>query len=93
MVIDPKRREMFADLYRLAEYYECPPFHPGDIEGNANWFLKANDEALFPFVKKYPDDQLAYDLVLAIVENANRKALEANKQRAGGNYEQIKISL
>lgn len=93
MVIDPKRREMFADLYRLAEYYECPPFRPGDIEGNANWFLKANDEALFPFVKKYPEDQLAYDLVLAIVENANRKALEANKQRAGGNYEQIKISL
>lgn len=93
MVIDPKRREMFADLYRLAEYYERPPFRPGDIEGNANWFLKANDEALFPFVKKYPEDQLAYDLVLAIVEDANRKALEANKQRAGGNYEQIKISL
>ena len=92
-MIDPKRREMFADLYRLAEYYECPPFHPGDIEGNANWFLKANDEALYPFFKKYPEDQLACDLAIAIVDNANRKALEANKQHKGGNYEQIALSL
>ena len=93
MVIDPRTREMFVDVYRLAEYYECPPFHPGDIEGNANWFLKANDEALYPFFKKYPDDQLAGDLAVAIVDSANRKALEANKQRAGGNYEQITLSL
>ena len=93
MGIDPNRREMFADLYRLAEYYENPPFRHGDVEGNANWFLKANDEALYPFFKKYPDDQLAGDLAIAIVDNANRKALEANKQRAGGNYEQITLSL
>ena len=33
MVIDPKRREMFVDLYRLAEYYERPPFVSGDIAG------------------------------------------------------------
>ena len=92
-MIDPKRREMFADLYRLAEYYECPSFNPGDIEGNANWFLKANDEALYPFFKKYPEDQLAGDLAIAIVDNANRKALEANKQHKGGNYEQIALSL
>ena len=92
-MIDPKRREMFADLYRLAEYYECLSFHPGDIEGNANWFLKANDEALYPFFKKYPEDQLAGDLAIAIVDNANRKALEANKQHKGGNYEQIALSL
>ena len=81
MVIDPKRRQMFADLYRLAEYYEQPPFKPGDIEGNANWFLKANDEALCPFFKKYPEDQLAGDLAVAIVDDANRKALAANKQQ------------
>lgn len=79
-MIDPKVREMFADLYRLAEYYEQPPFHPGDIEGNANWFVKANKEALYPFITKYPDDQLACDLALAIVEEANRKAVEANIQ-------------
>jgi hypothetical protein len=69
---------MFADLYRLAEYYEQPPFHPGDIEGNANWFLKANDEALYPFFKKYPDDRFAGDLAFAVLEEANRKAVKAN---------------
>lgn len=77
---DPKVREMFADLYRLAEYYENPPFRHGDIEGNANWFLRANDEALYPFFKKYPDDLFAGDLACAVVENANRKAIEMNKQ-------------
>ena len=80
MVISEKRREMFVDLYRLAEYYEQPPFQPGDIEGNANWFLKANDEALYPFFKKYPDDRLAGDLAVAIVDEANRKGLAANKK-------------
>ena len=40
----------------------------------------ANDEALYPFITKYPDNQLACDLALAIVEEANRKAVEANKQ-------------
>ena len=79
-MIDPKRREMFADLYRMAEYYEQPPFCPGNIDGNANWFVKANEEALYPFVTKYPDNQLAFDLALAIVEDANRKAVEANNQ-------------
>ena len=79
-MIDPKAREMFADLYRLAEYYEQPLFHPGDIDGNANWFVTANDEALYPFVTKYQGNQLACDLALAIVEEANRKAVEANKQ-------------
>ena len=82
-MIDPKAREMFADLYRLAEYYEHPPFRPGDIEGNANWFLQANDEALYPFFNKYPDDQLASDLAVAILDAASRKAVEANKQQAG----------
>lgn len=77
-MIDPKAREMFADLYRLAEYYENPPFQPGDIEGNADWFVKANEEALYPFVAKHHGDQLACDLAFAVLEEANRKAVKAN---------------
>ena len=72
-MIDPNRREMFTDLYRMAEYYEKPPFHPGDIEGNANWFAQANEDLLMPFCKKHPD-QLALDLALAIVDDASRQA-------------------
>lgn len=78
MVIDPKRREMFTDLYRMAEYYEQPPFRAGDIDGNANWFVIANEEQLRPFLTKYTD-QLAMDLALAIVDEASRKAAELNK--------------
>lgn len=77
-MIDPKRREMFTDLYRLAEYYEKPPFQPGDIDGNAEWFVEANEKMLLPFVRKYPGDKLALDLALAIVEAANRLGVAAN---------------
>lgn len=77
-MIDPKRREMFTDLYRIAEYYEQLPFRPGDIEGNANWFVIANEEQLRPFLTKYAD-QMAMDLVMAIVDEASRKAAELNK--------------
>lgn len=77
-MVDAKRREMFADLYRIAEYYENPPFKPGDIDGNAEWFVVAQNEQLTPFMKKY-QDQLAYDLVFAILDDANRKAVEMNK--------------
>lgn len=79
MVIDPKRREMFTDLYRLAEYYENPPFVPGDFKNNAQWFVTAMNEALYPFLAKHTD-QMALDLARDIVEDANRKAIEANKQ-------------
>ena len=79
MVIDPKRREMFTDLYRLAEYYENPPFMPGEIEKNAQWFVTAMEEALYPFFAKHPD-QMAVELAWDIVEDANRKAIEANNQ-------------
>ena len=79
MVIDQKRREMFTDLYRMAEYYEQPPFKPGDIDGNADWFVKANDEQLLPFLSKYPDNKMAIDLAIAIVDEASRKAAELNK--------------
>ena len=78
MVIDPKRREMFTDLYRMAEYYEQPPFRAGDIDGNADWFITANREQLQPFMAKYPD-QIALDLAMAIVDEASRKAAELNK--------------
>ena len=78
-MIDPKRREMFTDLYRLAEYYESPPFEPGDIDGNADWFMKANDEMLMPFLEKHGLDQLAADLAFAVLDAANRLGAEANK--------------
>ena len=80
MVIDPKRREMFADLYRLAEYYENPPFIPGDIEGNAKWFIDAMSEVLNPFLAKYDGSQMAMELAFDVVEDANRKAVAANKE-------------
>lgn len=76
-MIDPKRREMFVDLYRMAEYYERPPFVPGDIEGNAGWFVKAQEEVLLPFLAKYPD-QYASDLAVAILDEANRLAVRMN---------------
>lgn len=76
---DVKRREMLGDLYRLAEYYENPPFKPGDIDGNAQWFITAQDEALKPYLLKYRDCRLATDLALAVVDDASRRAAEWNK--------------
>jgi hypothetical protein len=73
------RREMFTDLYRIAEHYEDPPFQPGDIDGNADWFVKAQDEMLKPFLLKYQDSTLATELAFAVVEDASRKAAEMNK--------------
>jgi hypothetical protein len=77
VVIDPKRREMFVDLYRLAEYYERLQFRDGDIDGNAAWFVKAQEEMLLPFLAKYPD-QYASDLAVAVIDEANRRAVKAN---------------
>ena len=74
-----KRREMFGDLYRLAEYYESPPFRAGDIDGNAAWFIKAHHEQLMPFLRKYEDDPLAADLAEDVVNDASRRAAEMNK--------------
>lgn len=80
-MIDPKRREMFTDLYRLAEYYENPPFAPGDVDGNAKWFITAMHEALYPFFDKHPG-KMAIDLAIAILEDASRKAAEMNKKES-----------
>ena len=76
------RRDMFTDLYRIAEYYEDPPFQPGDIDGNADWFVKAQDEMLKPFLLKYQDSFLATELVMAVVDEASRKAAEMNKTQS-----------
>lgn len=73
------RRDMFADLYRLAEHYEDPPFKPGDIDGNADWFVKAQEEMLKPFILKYQNSLLAAELAMAVVDDASRKAAEMNK--------------
>lgn len=78
-MIDPKRRELFADLYRLAEYFEAAPFQPGDIDGNANWFIEAVRDHFGPFINKYDCDQYAIDLAMAVLDEANRRAVIANK--------------
>lgn len=74
-----KRREMFADLYRLAEYYEDPPFRSGDIDGNAQWFADAFKASLVPFLDKWHDDALGPKLASVILDEANRLAMEKNK--------------
>lgn len=76
-MIDQNRREMFSDLYRLAEYYERPPFRDRDYDWNADWFVKAQDEVLLPFLSKHPET-LAQELAFAIVDDANRLAKIAN---------------
>jgi len=79
VVISQRRREMFVDLYRLAEYCEDPPFKPGAIEKNGAWFDKANREQVFPFLNKYKDMPLAADLAMAVYTEADRKAAAMNQ--------------
>ena len=81
MVISNERRQMFTDLYRMAEYYEYP-FQPGDVDGNAAWFIQAQNEKLIPFITKYPNSRLAYDLAMAVVDDANERAKLANMQNS-----------
>lgn len=78
-MIDPKRRVMFVDLYRMAEYYERPPFVSGDAEGNAAWFVKAQEDVLLPFLAKYPD-KYASDLAIAVLNEADRLAVKTNNK-------------
>jgi hypothetical protein len=80
-VNDPKKREMMSDLYRMAEYYESPPFRPGDIEWNSQWFIEAQEKHLKPFILKY-GSQLATDLAIAVVDDASRRAAELNKMES-----------
>lgn len=75
---DPKRREMLRDLYRLAESYEDPLFRPGDIDGNADWFVSAQENYLVPFLRKWQGSTLALELSEAILTDASRKAREMN---------------
>lgn len=79
-MINPERRTMFTDLYRLAEFYEQPPFRPGDVDGNANWFVMAQEKALMPFLMQHGSDELAVGLAMAVLEDANRQAVEMNGQ-------------
>lgn len=81
-MISPERRNLFGDLYRLAEYYENPPFKAGDIEGNAKWFDEATKQTLTPFLNKYKDgdlNQLSIALAIAVVDEASKKAAALNK--------------
>lgn len=84
MVINNKRRDMFVDLYRMAEYFEKPPFKPGDIEGNARFFEDAMEKILAPFIEKYKDDRMAYDLAIAVYDDASRQAAKANRESRSG---------
>ena len=77
---DPKNREMMSDLYRMAEYYEDPPFRAGDIEGNSQWFIEAQEKVVKPFILKYHDSQLAADLAVAVIDEASRKAAKMNRE-------------
>lgn len=79
-MIDPNRREMFSDLYRLAECYENPQLKPGDIDGNAEWFVLAQEKWLKPFLTKYQENNLAINLALAVLDDASEKAAAANKE-------------
>lgn len=79
IVISQLRREMFADLYRLAEYCENPPFKPGAIEENGAWFDTANREQVLPFLNKYKDMPLAADLAMAVYTEADLKAAAMNQ--------------
>lgn len=79
-MISAMRREMFGDIYRLAEFYEDPPFKPGDIDGNSAWFIAAHEAQLMPFLRKYQTDPLASELAMAIVEEASKKAAVMNNK-------------
>lgn len=74
------RRQLFIDVYKLAEFYEVPPFQPGDIEGNGNWFIMSYETVIKDFLAKYEGNKLAYDLVSAVIDDASRRAADANKQ-------------
>ena len=76
---DERRREMFVDLYRFAEYCENPPFKPGDIEGNGAWFEKTTREQMIPFLEKYKAIPIAANLAIDVYAEAERKAAEMNK--------------
>lgn len=82
-MISAARRDMFGELYRLAEFYEKPPFRPGDVEGNAEWFVRAQEAQLFPFMLKYQSDSLAVALASAVLDEASRLAAEMNKMQKG----------
>lgn len=77
---NPKRREMFSDLYRLAEYYEEPPFEDGNIDRNAQFFADAAKTILMPFLEKWQNDKLAADLAFDVIEEASEKAKRANER-------------
>ena len=79
-MIDAKRRELFSDLYRLAEYYEAPVFKAGDIEGNSAFFVRAQKEAFAPFMRKYEGNKFASDLAIAVLDECSRRAAEKNKE-------------
>ena len=73
---------MFGDLYRLAEHYEDPPFKPGDVDGNGDFFIRAMHEVFLPFTQKYKDMRLATALAMDIVDECSARAAEFNKMKA-----------
>ncbi len=78
-MISEAKRQMFVDLYKLAEQYENPPFHAADVEGNSRWFDAATKIVLNPFLNKYKGNQLAMDLAVAVVDEASKRAAVLNQ--------------
>lgn len=82
-MIDRKRREMFGDLYKLAEDCEKPPFVIGDTEGNVQILAGIARDKLNPFLAKYDGDKLAEALAMAVYEEAGRLAKDENQDAKG----------
>lgn len=82
-MIDQKRREMFGDLYKLAEDCEKPPFVRGDTEGNVQILIRIARDKLDPFLAKYGGDKLAEALAMAVYEEAGRLAKDENQDAKG----------
>lgn len=82
-MIDQKRREMFGDLYKLAEDCEKPPFVRGDTEGNVQTLIGIARDKLDPFLAKHGGDKLAEALAMAVYEEAGRLAKDENQDAKG----------
>lgn len=65
-MINPNRREMMRDLYRMLEKYEMPP---KDFDGEATIsYYDSLFEDYRQFYERYKDDDFALPLAVALFE-------------------------
>lgn len=70
-MINPNRREMMRDLYRMLEKYEMPP---KDFNGEATIsYYDALFEDYRQFYERYKDDDFALPLVAALFETIDNR--------------------